>query len=452
MPGILARAARVGSRPTGRSRSSPDRGWRVRGLAALLAAVLVAALPVHADDRDGRADAPGPGAPALANTFSGDEAYRHLVHLAETIGPRPAGSERETAAATYLATELERLGYQTEIQPFTIQSYEERSAVLAPLAPAGEPIDTTALLYSLGGEAAGELIDAGLARRGDWPGGSLAGRVALIERGDVTFSDKVAHVAEAGAVAAIIFNDRDGAFTGNLRSPSAIPALTLPRADGIALRERLARGPVRVAVSVDAEVTTRQSHNVIATRPGTRPGAIVVGGHFDSVPEAPGANDNASGTATVLELARYYAPRIYPYTLHFAAFGAEEIGLRGSRHYVDALPEEARSSILAMINLDMVGVGDQQRITGTGELVDLARGVADVLALPDSTVSGSSPGGSSDHASFDRTGIPVLFIHRGSDPNYHSPRDRAQYVDPAALALAGQLAIATLERLAAETR
>ena len=117
-----------------------------------------------------------------------------------------------------------------------------------------------------------------------------------------------------------------------------------------------------------------------------------------------------------------------------------------------ALSEAERQNIRAMLNLDMVGVGDEQRLTGATELVDVAREVANAIAVPRFTATGGGAGGSSDHESFQRVGIPVLFIHRSSDPNYHSPRDLAEYVDPGHLNLAGQLAIGVLERLNAEER
>jgi aminopeptidase YwaD len=189
---------------------------------------------------------------------------------------------------------------------------------------------------------------------------------------------------------------------------------------------------------------------VIGVLPGRRPGAVVVGAHFDSVAGGPGANDNASGTATMLEVARFFAQRDdYPDTLYFVAFGAEELGLRGSRHFVESLPQSVRQELRAMLNLDMVGVGDEQRLVGATELVEIARDVAEAMGIPN-YVAGGSSSASSDHESFQRVGLPALLIHRRHDPNYHTPRDLAEYVDPTYLALAGQLAINVLERLAAE--
>ena len=388
-------------------------------------------------------------APADA-AFSTEEAFRHVAQLSDVIGSRPAGSASETAAAQYLADTFASFGYQVEQQTFQVQVYEERSARLTPLAPGEAAVDTTALLYSASDTVRGELVDVGLGRPGDWAAGELAGRVALIERGEITFADKVANVAADGALAAVIFNNAAGDFSGSLRRAAPIPVLTLDAAQGQALRARMAAEPLRVEVAVDARTGSRESRNIIATRAGRVPGAVVVGGHFDSVPAGPGANDNASGTATVVEIARVMASRDYPYTLHFIAFGAEEIGLLGSRHFVDALPEAARRGIRAMLNLDMVGVGDEWRLSGSEALVDQARDTAAAMGVQ--ARFATTAGASSDHESFARAGVPVLFIHRTPDANYHSPRDRAEFVDPSLLGAAGGLALGVLERLAAVDR
>jgi Zn-dependent M28 family amino/carboxypeptidase len=217
------------------------------------------------------------------------------------------------------------------------------------------------------------------------------------------------------------------------------------QADGATLRQAARSGNATVRVEVNATTEQSTGANVVATLSGG-PQAIVIGGHIDSVAAGPGANDNASGTAVVLELARVMSTRPTPYTLKFIGFDAEEIGLVGSAHYVSQLPEAEKRSIAAMINLDMVGVGDSSRIGGSDSLVRLAQLAASRTGL---SVGLLGEGGGSDHSSFIRAGIPGLFIHRTNDPNYHSPNDRAQYVDPANLEIAGQLAldvVAALER------
>src|SRR5262249_14933321 len=108
----------------------------------------------------------------------------------------------------------------------------------------------------------------------------------------------------------------------------------------------------------DAVAGKRPSRNVVAeTSGGSDDAWIVVGAHLDSVPEGPGINDNGSGTAAVLEAALQLAqePAQRSRHLRFAVWGAEERGLIGSRHHVEALSDEERRRIALYINLDMVG-------------------------------------------------------------------------------------------------
>jgi aminopeptidase YwaD len=134
-------------------------------------------------------------------------------------------------------------------------------------------------------------------------------------------------------------------------------------------------------------------------------------------------------------------------TVRFALFGAEELGLYGSRYYVQSLSDAERQSIRADVNLDMVGVGDAWRFGGTDDLVQLALGAANDLgrrALPMRGAQSSA----SDHASFLAAGIPAVFLYRVEDPNYHTAGDVAWLVDPQALSEAGTIALGVLEGLA----
>jgi Zn-dependent M28 family amino/carboxypeptidase len=83
-------------------------------------------------------------------------------------------------------------------------------------------------------------------------------------------------------------------------------------------------------------------------------------------------------------------------------------------------------------------VGESSRVGGSESLVRLAQAAATRSGL---SLGQLGEGGGSDHSSFIRAGIPGLFIHRTNDPNYHSPNDKAQYIDPANLQIAGQLAL-----------
>jgi len=201
--------------------------------------------------------------------------------------------------------------------------------------------------------------------------GGLELAVALVERGTLPFSDKAANAEQAGAAALLIYNSQPTSFTGTLRDQVKIPTLALTGTDGDALLKLLKGGSVRVHVETDAAVTHKNGHNVIATRRGATDETIVIGGHYDTVSAGPGAVDNGSGTAVILELARVMAQRDSQHTLVFIAFDAEEEGLIGSRAYVDGLSDAQISKIRAMLNFDMLGGGSGPLLLGGDGAVGL---------------------------------------------------------------------------------
>jgi Zn-dependent M28 family amino/carboxypeptidase len=215
----------------------------------------------------------------------------------------------------------------------------------------------------------------------------------------------------------------------------------------------LGAGPLTLRLVVDASLEERSGTNVVAELPGARAdaGVVIFGAHLDSVPAGPGANDNGSGSAVVLELARELAqrsPSERPLTVRFAWWGAEELGLFGSRYYVQQLSDAERHAVLGNVNLDMVGVGDAWRFGGSDDLVQLALGAATDIGERAVPLRGPQSG-ASDHASFLSAGIPAVFLYRTEDPNYHTANDRAEFVDATALGEAGTIALKVLDGLAA---
>ncbi len=124
---------------------------------------------------------------------------------------------------------------------------------------------------------------------------------------------------------------------------------------------------------MDAIAGMRPSRNVVAETSDGRDGPwIVVGAHLDSVPEGPGINDNGSGSAAVLEAALQFAREQAQARsrVRFAFWGAEERGLVGSRHHVNALSEQERRRVALYINLDMVGSVNFSRFVQSSAATD----------------------------------------------------------------------------------
>ncbi|MBI2911433.1 MAG: M20/M25/M40 family metallo-hydrolase [Chloroflexi bacterium] len=426
-----------------------SRPFRLALLAAALASAACAEILTPPPDAAPADSVPAAAPPAPttlpAPQISGERPFQHVLALAEGIGVRASGSPAERRAADYLAGQLRSWGYHVSLQEFDFTYTEDASSLVIQ----GEnPIDVFRMAGSPEGDVSAALVDAGEGRAEELTG-EVRGGVALIRRGaPLTFREKVANAAAAGALGAIIYNNQPGAFGGSLGEAGAIPAVSLPLEDGERLLGRLAGGPVQVTLSVSSHSEQLRSQNVVADLNPAGPRTVIIGGHYDSVAEGPGANDNASGTAAALEVARLAAEQGLAYNLRFVGFGAEELGLFGSRHYVESLPPEERRRVTAMINLDMVAVGDQLRLAGEPSLLQRGRELADregVGVVPSSR-EGAGAGGS-DHAPFARAGIPWLFFNRQPDPNYHTAGDRAEHVRPEFIEQTVRLTLAILRSI-----
>ncbi len=193
----------------------------------------------------------------------------------------------------------------------------------------------------------------------------------------------------------------------------------------------------------------RQTANVLATIEGSDPTVahemIVVGAHHDHLGTRDGkiwngANDNASGVATVLATAAALSARREPprRTILFATFGSEELGLEGSRYYANHPPRPIED-VVYMLNLDMVGTyfnDDQVYAFGSFEGTPARAALDDLLAYrPDLTVELAASAvevegrGDSDYDSFCRKGIPYLYFFTEDDECYHRPCDDAGRLD-----------------------
>ena len=374
----------------------------------------------------------------------GARIFERVRVLSETIGARPAGTSKEQEAIDYISGELRGFGYEVELQEFSIATESGRASSLGVRTPERRTIPTVPFAFSGSGAVRGPLIFAGLGAAGDFPVDAPGG-IALIERDDLLFVDKVANAAAAGTLGVIIFNNERGTFFGSLERGATIPVVSISQAEGEALRAQLQAATFEVDLEVSAAGDS-VAFNIIARPPG-RECETVSGGHYDSVPQAPGASDNATGTATVIEIAALLASNGGMGANCFVLFGAEELGLIGSRAYVASLTSSERAGLRAMLNFDMVGVGDDTwLLIGTAALQQRGAELAGALGI-DTDRGQLQSNTSSDHASFLAAGVPSLMLHRLNDPLLHTPQDVLDRVRPELLEQAARLGVALLQSL-----
>lgn len=210
--------------------------------------------------------------------------------------------------------------------------------------------------------------------------------------------------------------------------------------------------PVPAGNSWGVAVPRGESANVVAQGPGfdrTRP-YVVIGAHLDTVPQAPGAEDNASGVSVLLELARLLAIEQPRQQVRLIAFGAEEprgtgdsLHHFGSRRHIATLSPAERDRIQAMVSLDRVGVrGATVPVCQSG--TSRTRLVGQLMAAAPTVPTSGCQNRSSDHWSFTKAGIPAARI--GSIPYaaYHSADDVPSVIDRRQLDRVGRLVWAWL--------
>ncbi|MEO1403268.1 MAG: M28 family metallopeptidase [Cyanobacteria bacterium J06635_1] len=363
------------------------------------------------------------------------------------MGPRTAGSAAAEEASQYLQSAYEQLGYEVRIEPFTYEKFLDQGSYLtvsegATGAATGLRIEGHALQDSAEGTVQAPLVGVpGVGQSGDFEAVDVTDAIAIVQRGEITFLEKTQNAIAAGAVGVIIINTEVDNFFGTLGEAVSIPVFSLSGEDGEALNRELQGDLSSGQLTVNVERQSVTGRNVIAHQPGVTQPRLIIGGHYDSVADSPGANDNASGTAAVLNLAQQLADTPLGDNIWFIAFDGEEDGLHGSRAFVRDAPADFLAGLDAMLNFDMVGVNDDLTVGGTDLLTDQLAEVPGQFDL-------GSAGGGSDHVPFARAEVPVLFFTRGLDPNYHQPTD--QTVSPTLIEDTVQTGRSVIEMLLSE--
>jgi Zn-dependent M28 family amino/carboxypeptidase len=374
-------------------------------------------------------------------------------------GNRVAGFSGHDRSTDYVQEKLEAAGYTVTRQTFTYNFNSDRTppvlrqvspnartyvdgADFASMTSSGNadvtaPVTAVDLVVPSPGEANGNTSGC---EAGDFAG-FPAGTIALMQRGTCPFGQKADNAKAAGAAAAIVFNEGQTGRTAMLTATlgeqlRTIAVVGTSFAVGDELRNGVLNGPTGVTaqVRVDRVNEDRETDNVIAETPGGDPdNVVVVGAHLDSVTRGPGINDNASGSAGILEIAEQLQAReITPRNkIRFAWWSAEESGLIGSNRYVASLSAAELAKIKLNLNFDMIGSPNFARFVydgdnsafpvgpgsaagpqGSGEIERVFHDYFGDQGLPSSETAFS---GRSDYGPFIAKGIPAGGLFTGAE-------------------------------------
>ena len=284
-----------------------------------------------------------------------------LQELCDDFGGRLTGSAGNTGAMARLEGALRALGLKPERQPFSMPGWERGDDRVDLVAPFARRLRVAALSYTQAHPAyESAVVDIGQGRPADYPATDVSGKVGLLAAGTPLQARELVGAAQARGLRGVLFINREGggqllartgSFTGE---PLPLPVYSIAQEEGLWLQRLLARGqPVRVRMETKSRVRPVETANLVATIPGNESGRVIVGAHFDSWDLGQGAMDNGIGVAQLYALARALSGTRPQCTIELIWFNGEEQGLWGSRHAASLIDQEA---VVAMVNLDMVGV------------------------------------------------------------------------------------------------
>jgi Zn-dependent M28 family amino/carboxypeptidase len=421
-------------------------------------------------------------AAALRGRVSVDAMMAHLTKLQDIANAngntRAVGTPGYDASVDYVAGKLRDKGFDVQTLQFDAHVFH---AETGSVGVGDRTIEARALEFSPGTPpvgVTGPLVtapdDNPACNASDYGSLPVNGAVVLVDRGTCPFAQKEAAAVQRGAVAMIIADNVVEEHMGGTLGENTdvkIPVVSVTKPDGATLR--LTSGPATVKLS--AETRTIAARNVVAqTKTGLTSDVVMAGAHLDSVPEGPGINDNGSGVAAVLETALQLgsSPDVRN-AVRFGFWGAEELGLVGSRKYVQSLDLNALKDIALYLNFDMLASPNPGYFTYDGDQsmpldqrgnpvvpegsAGIERSLSAYLRSVGKTPEDTAFDGRSDYDGFTLAGIPAGGLFSGAenkktpeeaklwggavdqpfDPNYHKSTDTLDHIDRAELGING---------------
>ena len=341
--------------------------------------------------------------------------------LLEKIGfTRVAGSAEELKAAEILKEECEKIGFPAVIEDFKIEDAEIETAKFEIVEPFQQEIPVTGFKCAPNTPDEGLTADFLYIENGtDVNLADAAGKIVLVN--GFLRLPVYRKLMKAGAAAIVTMEgelrdkrDETDLSTRTLRETlrafGSVPMVNMRVLDAI---ELVRKGASKAKLTLKNTVVERTSHNVVCTVPGTeKPEEIVsFGAHYDSVPFSKGVYDNGAGSVIIMEMLRYFKENPPVRTVKFMWYGAEEIGLEGSKAYVRDHKEELDKHLF-MINVDVGGpvLGyETLAVTGEESLKNYAEYLMKIVGHP---IEVKQSIYSSDSIPYADNGIPAVNFSR----------------------------------------
>lgn len=401
---------------------------------------------------------------------SAQSAMRHVRALCG-LDDRFAGQPGDRPSADYVGGVLAELGY--EIEEVSVPAATWRESRCNVTLTDGTVLDAASPFFGTGtdGPVSAELV---WSDRAGLESLDVAGRIVCLptESGYGLFwlGDFVADLRRRGAAGLLLVHSMPWPYRPTMESgqghldrrfaDAKLPVAVLSSVDALALARALGAGETTVTIDIVTETSPCESPCVAGVLRGDALAQerVVVVAHRDHACP-PGANDNASGTATMLEVARLLAEERHERSIVLLSVASEESAGTGSGRYLEAIGDGVRD-LVAAISLDMIAAGGPLKVVETAYWPDLGQfdhtpWLIDLL-IEEAALQGYSLSrmqgdwGAADSGRFLARGVPAAWLWKPDDFKYHSANDTVDSVDPNALKVAADIVAAAVRRLADE--
>jgi Zn-dependent M28 family amino/carboxypeptidase len=347
-------------------------------------------------------------------------------------GTRVSGTKGYNDSADYAEKIFRSAGYTVTRQTFEFQGFIELpGTILKQISPTPTAvIDTNILSYSGSGSVTATVsvvpsaIGCNTADFANFP----KGNIALISRGSCSFAIKATNAQSAGASAVVIYNNAAGELNGTLGAEFKLNIAVTGILQTVGQQLSTIPGLVLSVAASTVRGTVTTSNVIAESKEGNANNVVMIGAHLDSVSKGGGINDNGSGSAAVLEVAKQMG-KVKPINrVRFALWGAEESGLVGSTRYVASLSDEDKGKIGLYLNFDMIGSpnhvffvydGDNSDGVGAGAGPAGSRGIEKAFETYYNkrgvSFKGTDFDGRSDYKPFIDAGIPAGGLFTGAE-------------------------------------
>jgi len=376
----------------------------------------------------------------LLNELHARRMYQYVKDLA-SFGPRNPGAPGDFGSLEYLMRFAAERAFSTEAMPCQVTGFRTIDASIHVVSHDGRRIECLPQDGSCStpdGGIAAEVVYTGCGHDSDYDGKDVRGKIVIEDIWGLHMLQKIQIAVKHGALGCIFMHGHPGgkrsAWGLGVR-PSPLPVVCVSLEDGMWMRNQ-ALHRLRVRLQCTTENLPVESQHLLYKVPGTSPGAgtIVIMGHRDTTHVSPGANDNASGMAVMMEMACAFQK--HPVAMDFVALftTAEEGGGLGISQVAQRLKESLKPPVY-VIDLDMLSVGSRLLIVQGDQELRTSQTINRALtesarALGYYLGEYEIPMGLADAGPLMRQGIEATWLFMPDDPWFHTSEDTIDHVDP----------------------